>query len=171
MYNTTGLKHLKLVEEVFVESTRTHAAAKKFRSFTGIDPQDEFGRYPGLLTILQKTFGKANKDRTWTVVIYWVRKLYAWLYLYVGMKYSTRDGTLPLAVFDRQHIVVSGDFIPTELLGRDIFKALLERHGSRRRRWKHLLMDELGNKMNADGNQDSSAVYSYTVGYCLENIK
>jgi hypothetical protein len=31
-----------------------------------------------------------------------------------------------------------------------------------------ILMDELGNKMNADGEQDSSAVYKFTVGYCRE---
>jgi hypothetical protein len=31
-----------------------------------------------------------------------------------------------------------------------------------------ILMDELGNKMNADGEQDSSAVYKLYVGYCRE---
>jgi hypothetical protein len=51
----------------------------------------------------------------------------------IGMKYSTEMNPTPLAVFDEQHISSFKEFFIPRASGRDIFKALLERHGSRRR--------------------------------------
>jgi hypothetical protein len=76
----------------------------------------------------------------------------------IGMKYSEMNPT-PLAVFDEQHISSFKEFFP-RASGRDIFQGLV-RKGMVRGvgDGNIILMDELGNKMNADGEQDSSAVY------------
>jgi hypothetical protein len=111
------------------------------------------------LTILQKTFEEANKEQDTGLLStgFTVNSTVADIFN-IGMKYSTEMNPTPLAVFDEQHISSFRVFIP-RASGRDIFKALLERHGSRVGDGNIILMDELGNKMNADGEQDSSAVY------------
>jgi hypothetical protein len=64
----------------------------------------------------------------------------------------------PLAVFDEQHISSFKSFLFLELV-EIFFKALLEKAWFSVGDGNIILMDELGNKMNADGKQDSSAVY------------
>jgi hypothetical protein len=86
------------------------------------------------------------------------------------MKYSTEMNPTPLAVFDEQHISSFKSFIP-RASGEIFFKALLEKAWFAAGRWKIILMDELGNKMNADGEQDSSAVYKLYPWDTVENIK
>jgi hypothetical protein len=89
----------------------------------------------------------------------------------IGMKYSTEMNPTPLAVFDEQHISSFKEFLFLELLV-DIFQGLV-RKGMVRGvgDGNIILMDELGNKMNADGEQDSSAVYKLYPWDTVENIK
>jgi hypothetical protein len=75
----------------------------------------------------------------------------------IGMKYSTEMNPTPLAVFDEQHISSFKEFLFLELLVEIglVRKGMVRGVGD----GNIILMDELGNKMNADGEQDSSAVY------------
>jgi hypothetical protein len=73
----------------------------------------------------------------------------------IGMKYSTEMNPT-LAVFDEQHISSFKEFLFLELLVEIFFQGLV-RKGMVRGvgDGNIILMDELGNKMNADGEQDS----------------
>jgi hypothetical protein len=70
----------------------------------------------------------------------------------------------PLAVFDEQHISSFKEFFIPELV-EIFFKALLEKAWFSVGDGNIILMDELGNKMNADGNKTLQQSTSY-LGYC-----
>jgi hypothetical protein len=125
---------------------------------------------PGLLTILQKTLKKLTKNRTldWLSTGFTVNSTDIFN---IGMKYSTEMNPTPLAVFDEQHISSFKEFLFLELLVEIFFKALLKGMVRGVGDGNIILMDELGNKMNADGEQDSSAVYKLYPWDTVENIK
>jgi hypothetical protein len=84
----------------------------------------------------------------------------------IGMKYSTEMNPTPLAVFDEQHISSFKEFFYPRASGRDIFQGPCEK--GMVRGVGDGFMDELGNKMNADGARLFSSLQVIPVGYCRE---
>lgn len=166
MYQATGLNHsdTDILEEVFVDNLGMAAAKKLETVISGIDTEDSAAIAKSVDDFAEDFLRKLTKNRTIDLLSsgFSINASVSDIFN-IGIQNSTYLNPTSLAVFDQEHMKSFKEFFIQKASARDIFQGLVGK-GLVRSVGNGdgiILFDNLGNRVNTDGELDDTAVYAF----------
>ena len=175
LYRSTGLKHshTDIMEEIFVDQLGMAAAKTLETRLQGIDPEDSASIAKSVDEFTKDFLIKLTKNRSIDMMAtgFTVNSSVSDIFN-IAIQHSTVLNPSSLAVFDQEHMKSFKEFFIQKASAKDIYQGLVQKGLIRLVGENTIaLFDELGNRMNAMGEQDDTATYKFYDWDTVKNVR
>lgn len=175
LYESTGITHSStdILEEVFVDKLGILAASQLERSLSGIDINDSTKIAETVDEFALSFIRKLTKNSTIdTLGTGFTTKSTIGDIFNIGMRHSSSLNPTSLAVFDTINMNSLKDFFIDKASARDVYSGLIQRGFIKSLGNNFILLyDSEGNRVDNEGNINSTAKYKMSQWDTVKNIK